>query len=296
MLKLSFWRMMAAIFLVLAVSACGGGTGSSASAPSGFTVTPGNGQAIISWTATPGVQYWLMYAPTATPIDIKNPPGNHAWATNISSPYVITGLSNGVTYSFAMNARTDGGKGGAQTASQSVVPRVAGTNWINGTTTLGSGDVLGVAYGTASDSTANYLAAGSGGALYKGPEGVSQGLTGMVWSKVAQTTAVDFKATTYTLSKFIAVGAATGGSGSNVVYSTDMATWTAATTPGNTALNALASNGTTVVAVGDGGKVFYSTDAATWSAANALPAAATPNLYGVAYSAGTASWVAVPAE
>ncbi len=295
MLKLSFWRTMPALFLALVLTACGGGAGSSASAPGGFTVTPGNGQAIISFTSSPGVQYWLMYAPTATPIDIKNPPSNHAWVTNMTSPYVVYGLTNGVTYSFAMNGRTSGGPGGAQTASVSVVPKAAGTTWIAGTATLGSVDMRGVAYGTASDSTVNYLAVGAGGALYKGPEGVSQSLTGMVWSKVAQTPAVDFRAATYTLSKFIAVGAATGGSASNVFYSADMATWTAATTPGNTALNALAGNGATVVAVGDGGKVFYSTDAVTWNAANALPAAATPNLYGVAYSSGTASWVAVGA-
>lgn len=295
MLKLSFWRTMPALFLALVLTACGGGAGSSASAPGGFTVTPGNDQAIITFTSSPGVQYWLMYAPTATAIDMKNPPGNHAWATNITSPYVISGLTNGVTYSFAINGRTSGGPGGVQSVSLSVVPKAAGATWTPGATALGTADMRGVAYGTASDSTVNYLAVGSGGALYKGPEGVSQSLTGMVWSKVAQATAVDFRAATYTLSKYIAVGAATGGSVSNVFYSTDMATWNAATTPGNTALNALASNGTTVVAVGDGGKVFYSTDAVTWSAANALPAAVTPNLYGVAYSAGTASWAAVGA-
>lgn len=292
MLKLSHWYKVATLLLALLLAACGGGSGGSAPPPmGGIVATPGNGQVTITWTASPGVEYWLIYAATATPIDIKSPPGNHGWATAITSPYVLTGLTNGVTYSFAMNARTGGGPGGAQSPSVSAVPRPAGANWIAGTTTLAS-DMHGVAYGTASDSSINYLAVGTGGALYKGPEGVSQGLTGMVWSKVAQSTPVDFRAATYTLSKFIAVGAATGGATNNVYYSADMSNWTAAFTPGNTALNAVASNGTTVVAVGDTGKVFYSTDGASWNAANALPAGAIPNLNGVAYSA-TFGWVAV---
>ena len=291
MLKLSFWRLMAALLVVSLVSACGGGAGSAAPTPGGFTVTPGNGQAIISWTASPGVQYWLMYAPTATPIDISNPPGNHAWATNISSPYVITGLTNGVTYSFAMNARTDGGKGGAQTASQSVTPGYAGSNWISGTG-MAASDLRGVAYGTASDSTINYVAVGAGGTIYKGLDGVSQSVSGMLWNAVTPVPNVNFNAATYAFGKFIAVG----DSGTNNIYtSADMTSWTAASTSVTTRLNGIASNGTTLVTVGDGGRIYYSVDALNWSAASALPGGVTPRLNGVAYSAGTASWVAVGA-
>ena len=112
MLKLSLWRLIATFLIAMVVTACGGGNGGSAAAPTDFKVTPGNGQVTVTWTAQAGVEYWMMYAQTATPIDIKNPPGNHVWATSISSPYVITGLTNGLTYSFAMNARTGGGKGG----------------------------------------------------------------------------------------------------------------------------------------------------------------------------------------
>lgn len=293
MLKHSFWRTMVAIVLALAVTACGGGAGSSAPAPSGFTVTPGNGQAIITWDASPGVQYWLMYAPTASPIDIKNPPSNHAWATNnLSSPYVITGLLNGVTYSFAMNARTDGGKGGDQTASKSVMPGYAGTTWIAGTATLGTNDMRGIAYGTASDATVNYVAFGAGGAIYKGLEGVSQSLVGMGWSTVTPGTPLttNFKAATYAFSKFIAIGA--DGGVNNIVSSANLTTWTAATwTPAGANLNALAANATTLVAVGNGGVAFSTTDGVNW---NPVATGVVADLYGLTYSA-TGLWVAVGA-
>jgi hypothetical protein len=294
MLKLSLWRMMAAFFLALAVTACGGGAGGSASPPTGFTVTPGNGQAIITWTASPGVQYWLLYAQTATPIDIKNPPSNHAWATNITSPYVLGGLTNGVTYSFAMNARTGGGKGGEQTASVSTVPRVAGANWVAGRG-LGTNTMRGITLGISSaDSLYYFVAVGDAGKIYKSAESVSQGLNGYNWSVVTPATTIDlnFKAATYTLSKYIAVGS--GGTGKNVYTSTDLSTWMPASTTILTGLNALTSNGTTVVAVGDGGKAYYSADGSIWTAAT-MPTSFTSNLYGVAYSSYTGMWVAVGA-
>jgi photosystem II stability/assembly factor-like uncharacterized protein len=287
MLKLSFWRLLATLLVVSLVQACGGGAGSSAPAPGGFTVTPGNGQAIVSWTASAGVQYWLMYAPTATPIDISNPPGNHAWATNISSPYVMTGLTNGVTYSFAMNARTDGGKGGAQTASQSVTPHYGGTKWLAGAG-AGTSNLRGLAYGTSTADSLNYfLAVGDGGAVYKALDGVSQSITGYAWTPVSTAPALAYKAALNALSKYIAVSA----SGA-IVSSADLSTWTTATSPVSSSLNALAGNGSVVVAVGDGGKVLYSTDALTWTTGTVLPAGFTSKLSGVAYSA-TVGWVAV---
>jgi hypothetical protein len=54
---------------------------------------------------------------------MKSPPGNHAWfTTGVASPLMISGLTNGVTYSFAMNGRISGGPGGAQTPSVSATP------------------------------------------------------------------------------------------------------------------------------------------------------------------------------
>lgn len=116
-----------ALFLAVFLAACGGGSGSSAPPPTGgITATAGDGQVTITWTADANVDYWLMYAATASAIDMKNPPGNHAWITSgVTSPLVITGLTNGVTYSFAMDGRISGGPGGAQTPSVSATPVAA---------------------------------------------------------------------------------------------------------------------------------------------------------------------------
>ncbi len=116
-----------ALFLAAFLAACGGGSGSSAPPPTGgITATAEDGQVTITWTADAGVDYWLMYAATATAIDMKNPPGNHVWINSgMTSPYVVSGLINGVTYSFAMDGRISGGPGGAQTPSVSATPSAA---------------------------------------------------------------------------------------------------------------------------------------------------------------------------
>ena len=81
MLFSSLRQTLATLMVAVLVSACGGSGGSSAPAPSGgITVTPGDGTATISWTMTPGVKYWLFYAPnkTITSTDWINVPGSRA--------------------------------------------------------------------------------------------------------------------------------------------------------------------------------------------------------------------------
>ena len=115
-----------ALFLAAFLAACGGGGSSAPPPPGGITATAGDGQVTITWTADAGVDYWLMYAATASAINMKSPPGNHAWITSgVTSPLVITGLTNGVTYSFAMDGRISGGPGGTQTPSVSATPVAA---------------------------------------------------------------------------------------------------------------------------------------------------------------------------
>lgn len=291
MLKISLWRKMAILLLALVVSACGGAGGSAQPPAGGLMLTPGNGQVTVTWTADPGVQYWLMYAPTTGALDINNPPNGHLWANNVTSPYVVPFLTNGTTYAFAMNGRTSGGKGGPQTVSKSSVPRAAGATWIASAASLGASNMRGTSYGTSSADALNYfVAVGDGGAIYKTQNTVTQGLTGHTWSLVAPSPAIatDFRAATYAFGQFVAVGA--NGTVNNAFFSADLASWTAATTAITTPLNALASNGTTLVAVGDGGKVFYTTDAKTWTPVAAT--GVTANLYGVAYSS-TLGWIAV---
>lgn len=288
MLKSSLWFRLAAFLLALSLSACGGSGGSSAPPPTGFQVTPGNGTITVTWNATPGVDYWLMYAQTATPIDIKNPPSPHTWVQSATSPFVLSGLTNGTVYSFAMNARTNGGPGGAQTASLSAAGRYAGGSWTAGATTVTAPtDLFALAYGTASDASVNYLAFGSSGKIFKTTDGAT-------WSAVTPSAAIgtDFKGAVYAFGKFIGVGSNAAQGSNNILVSTNLSDWTGAASGTITAgINAVATNGSLAVAVGDAGTTYYSTDGSNWTAAAATNTVAT--LKGVAYSSSNGLWVAV---
>ena len=292
MLKLSLWYRLAALVLALAVSACGGGSGSSAPAPTGFAVTPGNGNVTITWDSSPGVDYWLMYAATSTPINIKDTSVAHTWVQSVTSPYVLSGLVNGTAYSFAINGRNNGGPGGPQTASITVTPRFAGASWTAGSTSVtGTTDLFGLAYGTASDASVDYLAVGTGGKIFKGTDGIT-------WNATTPLTTVNtnFKGAVYAFSKFIAVGANASPGTNNILASSDLLTWTSATMASGAItadVNAVASNGVDkVVAVGNGGTAYYSADGSSWTPA-AVTNAGGNNLKSVAYSSSNGQWVAV---
>lgn len=291
---------LTALLLSLLVVACGGGKGSSAAPPTDFAVAEGNGQVTITWTATPGVDYWLMYAQTATPINIKSPPGGHIWISGVTSPLVIGGLVNGQPYSFAVNARIDGGPGGAQTASYTKTPRLGGSSW-TAWSGLPTQEFKGLTYGVASDYSYNFLAVGTGAAIYKRAD---IGTDVALWTSATTATspwldstgaasatpAVDFRASLYALGQFIAVGG--NSTTTNIFRSTDLAAWTASATAVTSGLNALATDATTVVAVGDGGKLWWSTDGATWTEGTGSGTVVTSSLNGVAYLA-SGKWAAV---
>ena len=57
----------------------------------------------------------------------------------------------------------------------------------------------------------------------------------------------------------------TAGASGKIAYSSDGITWSSATTGIDSALRAIATDNTTIVAVGDGGMVLTSTDAINWS-------------------------------
>lgn len=273
-------QALAALFVAVLVSACGG-SGSSAPAPvGGITVKPGDGTATVTWTMDPNVKYWVFYAPS-TSISTSD------WTTklgsvavmNVTSPYVVSGLANGYTYSFTVNGRTGDGPGGPGSPSVSIVPRPAGETW-SAPVALGSNTLRSITYGTSSaDSLGYYLAVGDAGAAFKST-------TGLGFSAVAMPSTAPLHAVTYTLSKFIAVGA-----GGTIVYSPDLATWVTTPSGSTQNLNAVASNGALAVAVGNAGTALRSADGITWTAIT-LPT--TQNLYGISYST-AGVWTAVGA-
>lgn len=280
MLFSSLRQTLAALMVAMLVSACGGSGGSAAPAPvGGISVAAGDGNATITWTAVPGVKYWLFYAPSATlsTTDWITVPGSRA-ILGVTSPYVVTGLANGLNYSFTVNGRNGDGPGGPGSPTVTIVPRPAGGTWTAGTT-LGANTMRSITYGTASDLLGYYLAVGDAGSTYRSTDGLT-------WSGLPAAASTDMRAALYALGKFIVVGI-----NGSIRYGTDMYNWTTATSNTAETLNALASNGALAVAVGNNGTLRTSSDGITW-ASGTVPT--TQNLYSVSYSA-SGVWLAVGA-
>lgn len=85
-------------------------------APSIGTATPGDGQATVTFTAPAS----NGGAPVTGYTVIALPGGNTG--TGSGSPITVTGLTNGVSYSFTVTANNSAGSGNASSASNAVIP------------------------------------------------------------------------------------------------------------------------------------------------------------------------------
>lgn len=85
-------------------------------APTGVTATAGNAQASVSFTApvNTGSGPITGYKVVSSPGGIE--------VTGASSPIIVTGLTNGVAYTFSVAAQNSGGYGAFSAASNSVTP------------------------------------------------------------------------------------------------------------------------------------------------------------------------------
>ncbi len=299
----SFKLLLATLMAVLMLVACGG---EAAPAPTGLTVAAGETSASVSWDMVDGVEYWLFFGPTSVaPTDTSS---MHGWIglpggnvlLKVTSPYLVTGLINGTSYSFSVNGRTGGGPGGSGAAAVSVVPRIAGSNWVAGSAgSMGSHDLRSLAYSINTTSTVltsttssipttvtttvtNYVAAGAGGAMYSSPDGST-------WSAINYATTSNLNGASY-FGTYKLVG-----DGGLVLASPDAITWTPQTSPTTQNLYAIASNNLNLnVAVGASGTIITSPDGVTWTAASNT--ATSNDLYAVTYSTyNSGTWVAVGA-
>lgn len=100
-------------------------------APTIGTATAGNGQATVSFTApvSDGGSAITSYTVTSTP-------GNKT-ATGTSSPIIVSGLTNGIPYTFSIVATNVVGSSAASAASNSVTPRTVPGAPAIGTATAG---------------------------------------------------------------------------------------------------------------------------------------------------------------
>ncbi len=88
---------------------------------------------LVSWDTVSGLTYWLFSAQTTTLTrdNILKQPSPRI-LDGITSPYSQTGLTNGLPYSFLMNAAVGSDKAGATTAAQTVTPMASGYTWTAG--------------------------------------------------------------------------------------------------------------------------------------------------------------------
>ncbi len=277
---------LASAFLV---AACGGSSSSTTPPPpaAGISVVAGDSQVTVSWQETAGVEYWIFAAPNSPSLTMANwlATAGSTYRIKVTSPFVVTGLTNGTPYSFFMTGRINEGPGGDATPTVTSTPRISGIEWANGTA-LTTGTRTGLTFGSYIETATNtlkyaYLAVGNGGRMFNATSPDA-------WSALPSVVGTDLHAAEFGFAKFIAAGA-----NGKIIYSTDTKTWTTASSNTSQNLNALAANGSMVVAVGDNGTVLNSKDAITWTAASSVPTAA--NLHGVAYTA-AGTWVAVGAS
>jgi hypothetical protein len=274
----------------LLLAACGGSSTPSTPAPpiGGLSVVAGDSQVTVSWKETPGVEYWIFAAPNTPNLSLDNwlATSGSTYRLKVSSPYVVTGLTNGTPYSFFMTGRTNSGPGGDATPTVAATPRLAGTEWTS-SSTVNTGTPTGLTYGSYLDVASNtvlytYVAVGNDGKMFRAADFNT-------WTAITPVVNVNLHAAEYSYSfaKFIAVGA-----GGTILYSSDSKIWTQSTkiTPHN--LNAIATNGSLAIAVGDNGTIVTSNNALTWTAATSVPT--TSKLHGITYT-NSGNWLAVGA-
>ncbi|MEY4448429.1 MAG: Ycf48-like protein [Pseudomonadota bacterium] len=284
-IRSSLLAMASALILV----ACGGGGGSSSAPPppaGGITLTNGDGQVTLSWQSTPGVDYWIFAAPNNPNLNLSNwlATTGSTYRLNVTSPFVVTGLSNGTPYSFFITGRVNGEGGGEATPTVTATPRLAGAEWLSGAS-LNTGTKTGMTYGSYADTATNtvqyrYVAVGNGGRMLRASKIDT-------WTPITPLISSNLNAATFGFAKFIAVGDA-----GKIIYSTDTQTWTQATSNSAQNFNAVVANGSLAVAVGNNGTIMTSKDAITWTAATTVPSSA--HLYGLTYTV-SGSWMAVGA-
>ena len=273
----------------LLLAACGGSSTSSTPAPpvGGLSVVAGDSQVTVSWKETPGVEYWIFAAPNNPNLSLSNwlATSGSTYRLKVTSPYVVTGLTNGTPYSFFMTGRTNSGPGGDATPTVAATPRLAGSEWAS-SSTLNTGTPTGLTYGNYLDIASNtvlytYLAVGNGGKMFRAADLNT-------WTAITPVVNVNLHAAEYSFTKFIAVG-----EGGTILYSTDSKIWTQPTKITTQNLNAVAANGSLAIAVGDNGAIVTSKDAITWTVATSVPT--TTKLYGISYSS-AGNWLAVGAS
>lgn len=243
------------VAIAMSLLLVGCGSGKSADPPAaGLNLVAGDSRVTVSWAMTPGVEYWLFYAPSSdiTTTNFKTVPGAVVRTSNVVSPFIIRELANGTTYYFTLGGRTDGGPIGSGTPVVSATLRLAGAAWTVGAA-LGANDLRGIAFGTVGTT---FVAVGATGAMFSSPDG-------MAWTPLTSVVGTDLNAALFNGSTYLAVGA-----GGAILTSSDAITWQTPNSGTTKDLFGVAGNGAGgFVAVGANGTIVTSSGGTNWIAA-----------------------------
>ncbi len=292
--------MLLAVLVTASLGGCQG-KGSSAPPPTDLAATAGDGRVLITWTADPGVEYWLFTAtdPRLTAFDWTGLPFAHAYLT-VRPPFYVCGLFSGTQFYFAMNGRINGGPGGS--SSPTISSTIPPYNASAGTWTLNPVSLIENIYGlgytsltTCSNNSfsasGSFVAVGANGAIFTSDitDGVTNGLnwnnrslSGYLYNlnAVAGNAARQNDLTNPSL-RWVVVG-----DGGASFYSLDGITWDVGNpyNAANPALRAITQVSGVFFTVGDSGEILSSTDGISWTSRTAT-SATTNNLHGINHGA-----------
>ncbi len=247
-------------------------------APTGFTLTPGDGRIYVTWddlSTSSDLRYWLFSAQTTTMTrdDYRKYPDARITAP-VTTGFALTGLTNGLDYAMFMNATHGNGPGGAETDTKTARPRLAGDNWRTPLPADGSSGLNDItAYGL------YFYAVSKSGGIYRTDDPGKFKSTTTSWTQIttgtpaSPVTTNELRGITAGTSILIAVGAK-----GTVLWSTDGTTWTNGTaadgkTPlgSDLELNSVTAAPDAYIAVGNNGVILRSTDGKAWTQLTALP-------------------------
>jgi hypothetical protein len=227
-----------------------------------------------------GIDYWVWVQPgTTITLDTCRQTLACQVHRGVTSPFLVLGLVNGVTYSVIVNASNGGSPVGDNSPPISFVPNPVGSIWTPGTPLAST--LLGVSYtGASTIASTAFVAVGTGGALYSSANGTS-------WTALTSNVATNLNAVQFGDSRFVVVGDA-----GVMLSSVDATTWAPLPvkyTSNN--LYALTFNGAHAVAVGANGVILTSGDGLAWALQNS---GTSKDLFGIIFA--NSLYVAVGAE
>lgn len=274
-IAVNFLLRVSVLLLGLSLVACFSPADPPADAPANVSVTEGDGLVVVNWDAVAGRKYWIFYAEGSdASLDVYD-----RILLGVKPPYIITGLSNGSQYAFAVTSSQSGSKTGPFAPVLIATPRLLGPAipWTIGAS-LSVNNLHGIAFGID-----KYVTVGDAATLFVAPYSYPDigGVT--AWSQPTSlpiATSSNLVAVRYDGRRFIAL--ADDGS---VIKSTDKdaLTWEGATSTGAGGMHAFAVGAGRYVAVGDGGAIYSNTSDAAASAWSEETSGTSNDLYGIAY-------------